>query len=39
MGVMGMEKKGGTEVQEVRSSGDTGVNHCGEFGYFIETVS
>lgn len=34
-----MEKEGGTKVLEVRSSGDTGVNHCGEFGYFTETVS
>lgn len=39
VGVMGMEKKGGTEVLEVRSSGGTGVNHCGEFCYFIEIVS
>lgn len=39
VGVMGMKKKGGTKVLEVRSSGDIGVNYCGEFGYFIQIVS
>ena len=38
MGAVGMEKKGGTRVLEVRSSGDVQGSHCKEF-YFMEIES